>query len=94
MHFTSRNANFCAHSKFTPVGELGRGIVHQDCAINSFEEFVTHGHIFAHHAFCVCRAVGLDMFNRRVHIGNGLGGNDAVQILCAPIRVQSGDNVI
>ena len=89
MHFTSRNANFCTHSKFTPIGELGRGIVHQDRAVNPSEEFVAHGHIFAHHAFCVCRAIGLDMFNRLVHICNGLGGNMLSKYSC-PISSVAG----
>ena len=89
MHFTSRDANFCAHSKFTPIGELGRGIVHQDSAVNPFKEFVTHSHIFAHHAFCMRRAKGLDMCNCRIHICNGLGGNNAVQIFLTPILIRS-----
>ena len=94
MHFTCGDANFRTHSKFTPIGELGRGIVHQDRAVDPFKKLVTHGHIFAHHAFCMRRAIGLDMFNRRVHICNGLGGNNAVQIFLAPILIRGWDDAI
>ena len=38
MHLAGGDADFRAHAEFTAIGELGRGVAHQDGAVEALEE--------------------------------------------------------
>ena len=85
VHFASGDADLGAHAKFTAVSELGGGVVHDDGAVDLFEELVNHGLVFGDDGFGVVGAVVGNVVDRAVHACDLFGGNDVAEIFSVPI---------
>ena len=59
MHFAGSDSDLCPHSELSAIRELGRGVVHQDRAIQPVEESLHRHRIFADDSIRVVRAMGV-----------------------------------
>src|SRR6185437_4014550 len=85
VHAPGRDANLGAEAELAPVGELGRGVVHDDRRIDLFQEALSRGSVLGHDAVGVVRAVGLDMSDRHIETVDDPDGDDRVEIFRAPV---------
>ena len=60
MHLAGRDADLCAHAKLSPIGELGRGIVHDDRAVDGRHEAPRRFLVFCQDGVCMARRVLAD----------------------------------
>ena len=68
MQLAGGNPDLGAHTELTPIGKLGRGVVHHDRAVDLGEKLRCGTVIFAQNAFGMLRAILADMGDGRVDI--------------------------
>ena len=85
MHAAGGNADFCAHAEFTAIGKLGRGIDHDDGAVDLAKEALGAVRVLGDDAVGMIRSIGRDMRRRLVEPVDDTDRNDAVQIFGAPV---------
>ena len=79
------NADLRAKTKLAAIGELGRGVAHQDGTVEPLKEPLGGGVILGQDAFGVLAAIAADMGNRPIHPIDDPGRDDHVQKLAPEI---------
>ena len=79
MHLAGGDADFRAHAEFTPVGKLGRGIVHQDRTIELGKKMGGGLCVFGDDRIGVVRPELADMGDGFVHTVDQFGRADHVE---------------
>src|SRR3546814_6697691 len=68
VQLAGRNADLRTHAELAAVGELGRGVVQDDAAVDAREEALGNGRILGDDRLRVVRSVALDMSHGGIRI--------------------------
>jgi len=85
VHPAGGNADLGAHAELAAVGELGRGVVEHDGAVDLGEEPVGGGLVAGDNSVGVVRAVTRDMGDSRVEAVDNFHRDDCVEIFPRPV---------
>src|SRR5690606_31322843 len=85
MQSPRRDADFGAEAELAAVGELGRGIVHDDRAVDCGQEALGGGRVLGDNRVGVMARMRVDMRERAVEAVDRRDRDDRVEIFAVPV---------
>ena len=89
MHFTCGNTDLGTHAKLTTIGELGRGVMDSDGAIDAIEENLSCRRIIGDDGVGMFGAMPIDVIHRILDAIDLAYRNNGIEIFGIPIFFRS-----
>jgi hypothetical protein len=94
MNSSGRDANLGAHTELPTVGELGRGVVQHNSAVDVAQESLRCAIVISNDALSVPVSVCRNMLDCGVEPVNNMDGYDRIEVFGRPVLFAGGDSTI